>query len=174
MSTWAYLIRLALAFVIAATLAYGIAERSWRRGVPGDTGRGDPAGNQRLAAPAALDRDASGGTLLPYRVLVLGTGPRRNLSKLRLPRHPSGMQLVGFHALEKAQHTVVSRRHIIASTGPLEETVKRLGVSEIIVAVREQRGRCSPLRALLECRLKGVRVTDLARFFERVQWQGAH
>jgi sugar transferase (PEP-CTERM system associated) len=62
----------------------------------------------------------------------------------------------------------VARRRIIATTGPLEETVKRLGVSEIIVAVREQRGGVLPLRALLECRLKGVRVTDLARFFERV------
>ena len=63
---------------------------------------------------------------------------------------------------------MVSRRRIIAQTGPLEETVKRLDIDEIIVAVREQRGGVLPLRALLECRLNGVQVTDLARFFERV------
>ena len=51
---------------------------------------------------------------------------------------------------------------------PLEDTVKRLGVNEIIVAVREQRGGVLPLRSLLECRLNGVQVTDLARYFERV------
>jgi len=36
------------------------------------------------------------------------------------------------------------------------------------VAVRAQRGGVLPLRELLQCRLEGVQVTDLARFFERV------
>ena len=78
------------------------------------------------------------------------------------------MCLVGFHALEKEQRTLVSRSRVIARGGPLETTVKHLGVNEIIVAVREQRGGVLPLRSLLECRLNGVEVTDLARFFERV------
>jgi len=70
--------------------------------------------------------------------------------------------------LEQEQHALVSRRQVIARSGPLEATVKQLGVHEIIVAVREQRGGVLPLRSLLECRLNGVQVTDLARFFERV------
>ena len=37
--------------------------------------------------------------------------------------------------------------------------------------MRQQRGGVLPLRALLECRLNGVQVTDLARFFERVHGQ---
>jgi sugar transferase (PEP-CTERM system associated) len=49
--------------------------------------------------------------------------------------------------------------------------VRQLGIHEIIVAVRQQRGGVLPLRALLDCRLKGVQVTDLARFFERVHGQ---
>ena len=107
--------------------------------------------------------------MLPHRVLVLGTGPEARLVEASLATASSpGIRLVGFHALEKVQRTVVSRRRIIAQTGPLEETVKRLDIDEIIVAVREQRGGVLPLRALLECRLNGVRVTDLARFFERV------
>ena len=53
----------------------------------------------------------------------------------------------------------------------LEEMVRQLGVDEIIVAVRQQRGGVLPLRALLDCRLNGVQVTDLARYFERVHGQ---
>ena len=45
---------------------------------------------------------------------------------------------------------------------------KHLGIDEIIVAVRDQRGGVLPLRALLDCRLSGIQVTDLPRFFERV------
>ena len=63
---------------------------------------------------------------------------------------------------------LVSRWRVIARSESLEDTVKHLGVNEIIVAVREQRGGVLPLRSLLECRLNGVQVTDLARYFERV------
>ena len=65
----------------------------------------------------------------------------------------------------------MSPNRVIAHIGLLEDTVKRLRVNEIIVAVRQQRGGVLPLRSLLECRLNGVRVTDLARFFERVHGQ---
>jgi len=108
-------------------------------------------------------------TLLPHRVLVLGTGPEARVveASLTAADHPN-LQLVGFYSLEKVQETSVSPRRIIAHADSLEETVKRLGIREIIVAVREQRGGVLPLRSLLECRLNGVQVTDLARFFERV------
>jgi sugar transferase (PEP-CTERM system associated) len=49
--------------------------------------------------------------------------------------------------------------------------VRNLGIDEIIVAVRQQRGGVLPMRGLLECRLAGVRITDLPRFFERVHGQ---
>jgi sugar transferase (PEP-CTERM system associated) len=41
----------------------------------------------------------------------------------------------------------------------------------VIVAVRQQRGGVLPLRSLLDCRLDGVQITDLARYFERVHGQ---
>ncbi len=46
--------------------------------------------------------------------------------------------------------------------------MQELRIDEIIVAARQQRGGVLPLRSLLECRLNGVKVTDLPRFFERV------
>jgi sugar transferase (PEP-CTERM system associated) len=109
------------------------------------------------------------GNLRPHRVLVLGTGPEAQLVEASLASATSpGIRIVGFHPLEKVQRTQVSRRKIIANIGSLEATVKRLAIDEIIVAVREQRGGVLPLRELLDCRLNGVQITDLARFFERV------
>jgi sugar transferase (PEP-CTERM system associated) len=43
----------------------------------------------------------------------------------------------------------------------------KLGVNEVVVATREQRGGTLPLRQLVDCRLQGIRVTCLAGFFER-------
>ena len=112
------------------------------------------------------------GTLLPHRVLVLGTGPEARLVEASLTStDPLGMRLVGFYALEKMQETAVSPGRVIARGGSLEDTVRQLGINEVIVAVRQQRGGILPLRALLDCRLNGVQVTDLARYFERVHGQ---
>jgi sugar transferase (PEP-CTERM system associated) len=110
--------------------------------------------------------------LLPHRVLVLGTGPEARLVEASLTSaNPLGIRLVGFCALEKTQETVVSPGRVIARGSPLEETVRQLGIDEVIVAVRQQRGGVLPLRALLDCRLDGVQITDLARYFERVHGQ---
>jgi sugar transferase (PEP-CTERM system associated) len=112
------------------------------------------------------------GTLLPHRVLVLGTGPEARLVEASLAdSRPLGMRLVGFYALEKSQETVVSPGRVIARGSTLEETVRQLAIDEVIIAVRQQRGGVLPLRGLLDCRLNGVQITDLARYFERVHGQ---
>lgn len=112
------------------------------------------------------------GALLPHRVLVLGTGPEARLVEASLTSaNPLGIRLVGFYALEKMQESVVSPSKIIAKGSPLEDTVRRLGIDEVIIAVRQQRGGVLPLRSLLDCRLDGVQITDLARYFERVHGQ---
>jgi len=165
-----YLVRLILAFVIGAFLAYVIADH-----LPGGKLFQGTLGVAVLLSIGGLLLLRHlivmplVGNLLPYRVLVLGTGPEAKLVEASLATtQPSGMQVVGFYPVETMSRALVSPRRIIANTGPLEATVKGLGVDEIIVAVREQRGGVLPLRALLDCRLNGVRVTDLARFFERV------
>jgi sugar transferase (PEP-CTERM system associated) len=108
-------------------------------------------------------------TLLPHRVLVLGTGPEARLVEASLASaQPPGLKLVGFYPLEKVQESVVPATHVVSVDGPLSKTVDDLGIKEVIVAVRQQRGGVLPLRALLDCRLAGVEITDLARFFERV------
>jgi sugar transferase (PEP-CTERM system associated) len=108
-------------------------------------------------------------TLLPHRVLVLGTGPEARLVEASLAAaHPPGLRLVGFRSLEKIPESSVSPGKVIASRGSLLDDVRELRVNEIIVAARQQRGGVLPLRELLDCRLHGVEITDLARYFERV------
>ena len=173
LSSAAYVLRLCLAPAIGVPLAYIIADL-----LPGG------GAFQEHLAPAFLL--AFGGLLLvrhaivlpligsvlPHRVLVLGTGPEARLVEASLASEsPPGIRLVGFYALEKMQETAVSAHRIIARGGSLDETVRTLGVNEIIVAVRQQRGGVLPLRALLDCRLDGIQITDLARFFERVHGQ---
>ncbi|MFA7665592.1 MAG: TIGR03013 family XrtA/PEP-CTERM system glycosyltransferase [Burkholderiaceae bacterium] len=46
-------------------------------------------------------------------------------------------------------------------------TVQDLRVSEIVVALRERRGGVMPLREMLECKLRGIKVMDLVSFYER-------
>ena len=111
-------------------------------------------------------------TLLPHRVLVLGTGPEARLVEASLAlSNPLGIRLIGFYALEKNQDTAVAPARVIAKASSLEETVRQLSVDEIIIAVRQQRGGVLPLRSLLDCRLSGVQITDLAGYFERVHGQ---
>jgi len=110
-----------------------------------------------------------GRTLAPHRVLVLGTGPEALAVETSLgARRHSDVDLVGFYPLEKVTTRSVSAGRIVSSHLSLEETIQHLHVDEIIVAVREQRGGVLPLRALLECRLNGIVVSDLVRFYERV------
>lgn len=110
--------------------------------------------------------------LMPRRVLVLGTGTEAKLVESSLgPKDPPGVHLVGFYPLDKLPECVVSPARIIERVGSLEDVVRKLGVQEVIVAVREQRGGVLPLRELLNCRIGGVNVTDLAGFFERVHGQ---
>ena len=173
LSTGAYVVRVILAPAIGIPLAFVGTQL-----LPGPL----PADDRWLLAVALalvgllLVRHAVVlplvGTLLPHRVLVLGTGPEARLVEASLTANqPLGMRLVGFYALENSQEAVVSPNRVISRTGPLEEIVRQLGIDEIIIAVRQQRGGVLPLRGLLDCRLNGVQITDLARYFERVHGQ---
>ena len=100
--------------------------------------------------------------VLPHRVLVLGTGPEARLVESSLTSaNPLGIRLVGFYALDKLSEMVVSPTRVLAQGSSLDDLVGQLNVHEVIVAVRQQRGGVLPLRALLDCRLNGVQVTDL-------------
>jgi sugar transferase (PEP-CTERM system associated) len=114
---------------------------------------------------------ASNSGIGAKRVLVVGTGAEaagveRALDSLGYP----SLSIVGFYPTgneEPAREVPADR--ILPTTLGLHEVVEGLAVREVIVAVREQRGGVLPLRELLDCRISGVPVTDLAGLYERVR-----
>jgi sugar transferase (PEP-CTERM system associated) len=113
---------------------------------------------------------ALNSSLLRHRVLVIGTGPDARAVEQSLARWSWGRIVVtGFYSTPATEERLVRADRILPHDVSIEEMVRRLGVDEIIVAVREQRGGVLPLRQILDCRVSGVRVTTLAGFFERVR-----
>jgi len=108
--------------------------------------------------------------MFPHRILVLGTGAdARAVEQCLASANQPNLKLMGFFALEESAALAVPSHRIVARGSGIDETVWKLGVDEVVVAVREQRGGVLPLEGLLSCRVSGVRVTDLAGFFERIR-----
>ena len=108
--------------------------------------------------------------LFPHRVLVLGTGhDALRLEKMNAEDAHLRLTIVGFYPLGSAEAPMVATTRILPSSWSLKQAVERTEATELIVAVREQRGGVLPINDLLNCRLAGIQVTSLAGFFERVE-----
>jgi len=109
--------------------------------------------------------------VFPHRILVVGTGAEaRAVEQCLADANQPNLKLMGFYALEQsAAAAAVAPHRIVARGWAIDETAWKLGVNEVVVAVREQRGGVLPLEQLLSCRVSGVRVTDIGSFFERVR-----
>ncbi len=104
-----------------------------------------------------------------HRVLVLGTGAHaRDIDDAARGAASTGLRIVGFLPVAASDDTEVPFNRILPAGTSLRDAVERLGVDEVVVALREQRGGSLPLGPLLNCRLSGVRVTNVAGFIERV------
>ena len=111
--------------------------------------------------------------LLQSRILVLGTGTRAdNVEALvNAQATSSNMNIIGYLPVKGGQNHVTPSRILPDETSSLYSVVKKYGVNEIVLAVRERRGGVLPMQELLECRLRGVRITELSTFFERERGQ---
>jgi sugar transferase (PEP-CTERM system associated) len=103
---------------------------------------------------------------LTARVLVIGAGDEA----VELENAIEGLrhgrpEIVGFYAVP-GRDTFVPVGRVISNGETLSAAVRRLRVSEIIVAVRDQRGGGVPMDELLKCRLAGVPVRALEGFYE--------
>jgi len=104
------------------------------------------------------------------RILVLGTGSRAASVEDLVRAKRNLIKIVGYLPTPST-HSEVDTRHILSPHEPLLDAVERHRVTEIVVAVRDRRGGVLPVQDLLECRLRGIAVTDLASFFERERCQ---
>jgi sugar transferase (PEP-CTERM system associated) len=101
--------------------------------------------------------------------MVLGTGPEAQAVEKSL--RAGDFRVVGFYPVRGDALAQVPQTRLIPTEVPLVETIRKLKVNEIIVAVGERRGGTMPLNELLECKLAGVRVLDLSSYFERALGQ---
>jgi sugar transferase (PEP-CTERM system associated) len=111
------------------------------------------------------------GTMMVHRVLIFGTGPEaRSVGKV-LKKSDPDIQIVGFYPSPTDSEMSVPEQFVLPREHSLSDTAYSLKVDEIIIAVHERRGGILPLRELLDCKLSGVKVLDLASYFERALGQ---
>lgn len=104
------------------------------------------------------------------RILILGTGAKALEVTNALAKWKCTVEVVGYYPSLRDEEVSIASKLILPTTRSLTETARALGVDEIVVAVSQQRGGVLPLRELLDCRLAGICVRDLASHFEH--WLG--
>jgi sugar transferase (PEP-CTERM system associated) len=114
---------------------------------------------------------SSAQSMLRQRVLVFGTGTRAKLVGRTLQRSDPHIDLVGYYASPNESVAEVSAWGILSPNTSLTDIVMQQQVDEIVVALAERRGGSMPLRELLDCKLQGVRVVDMATHFEKTLGQ---
>jgi sugar transferase (PEP-CTERM system associated) len=106
---------------------------------------------------------------LQQRVLVLGTaGDAAMVGHALEQLAKRGVSIVGFYQTDLSSPVEVPRDRIVPWAESLELLVELLSIQVIVVAVREQRGGALPVSQLLNCRLRGVEVTDVPGVLEWV------
>jgi len=104
---------------------------------------------------------------LKPRVLILGAGEKAAWI-MRSMYHRSnrrGFCLIGFVDTGGIRH-VNGDVPVLKLDGSLSDYIQRCRVDQIVVAVDDRRNNL-PMQDLLDCRLAGVEVVDLATFFEQ-------
>lgn len=106
--------------------------------------------------------------LLKRRVVILGAGKQaaEMARKMRRKTDQRGFKIVGYVPVG-TESVVVSQVSLLHPDQALYKWATRLGVDEIVVAADDRRGTL-PLIELLECKQRGLAVSELAEFVERV------
>jgi hypothetical protein len=105
--------------------------------------------------------------LFKRRVVMLGTGERASevFRKMRRKTDQRGFKILGYVPIG-ADPVSVPPSSLLHPDESLCAWITCLGVDEIVVGPDDRRGTLS-VDALLECKQRGVAVTELAEFFER-------
>src|SRR3990167_4113720 len=101
------------------------------------------------------------------RVLIYGAGQRARSVAESLQQSDPNVQVVGFFASPNESEITVPEVQRVSAGRSLTDVVRDHDVDEIVVALTERRGGSMPMRELLDCKLQGVRVVDIARHFEQ-------
>lgn len=105
--------------------------------------------------------------ILTRKILVFGVGePALAVQRALKKSDPAG-EVIGFYPGPNEEVSAVPGDMILSREHSLTDTAIHLKVHGIVVALSERRGGSMPLRELLDCKLQGIRVVDLASHFEQ-------
>ena len=109
------------------------------------------------------------GSLVQQRVLIVGTGNEAHAVAADLKsRRRSSHAVVGFYPAGQSVLPGDDKRfNIFSRDTAIDDIVNKHDVNQIIVAVKEQRGGNVPMDQLLQARIQGIPVMDLATFYEQ-------
>ncbi len=160
--------RALLALMFGLPLAYAIFSL-----LPANTSHRELLTSVAMAAVAAVmvhrvyAAHSSTQARLRSRILIFGSGaPARAVGNTLRASDPHA-QIVGYFAGPNEDHAEVPRAELLNDGASLTEAALKHNVDEIVVALTERRGGSMPLRQLLDCKLAGVRVVDIATHFEK-------
>lgn len=104
---------------------------------------------------------------LRTRILIFGSGQAARSVGQTLKASDPHAQIVGYLPGPNEENSCIPSAEILEMRGSLTETARQLQVNEIVVALSERRGGSMPLRQLLDCKIYGIRVVDIATHFEK-------
>ena len=160
--------RAALASMFALPVAYFIF-----RLLPVDAAGGEVMGTAAMISVAAViahrvyAAHSSSVAMGRSRVLVLGSGVAALTVGNTLRDSDPFVEVVGYIRAPNEKQLAVPAGEVISLQKTLASTAARANVSEIVVALTERRGGSMPMRDLLDCKIQGIMVCDLATHFER-------
>lgn len=106
------------------------------------------------------------------RILIFGAGPAAQTVGATLKSSDPNAHIVGYVSGPNEREVSVGADELLSTGGQtLTETARRLQVDEIVVALTERRSGSMPLRQLLDCKLSGIKVYDIATHFEKTLGQ---
>lgn len=110
-------------------------------------------------------------TMLQRRILVFGSGVQAVAVQRALQHSDPSALIIGFYPGPNEDDAQVAPNLLLGRDLSLTDTARNLKADEIVVAISERRGGAMPLRELLDCKLQGIRVLDLASHFEQTLGQ---
>ncbi len=100
------------------------------------------------------------------RILVVGAGDRaKRLLEFQKNAEGAGFEILGCVSPD-SEKAKIDNALCGEAVGPLPDYVEQNDIDEIVLALEERRGAL-PIHDLLTCKIKGVKVSDFATFFER-------
>jgi sugar transferase (PEP-CTERM system associated) len=104
--------------------------------------------------------------LFKRRVLVYGAGDRAAaIARLRRRSDRRGFRVMGFIQCP-GEYNELPSKHLVDARNGLTSLCRKNRIDEVVVAMDDRR-RGFPATDLLECRFRGVEVTELSTFLER-------